>query len=78
MTAAASGVGGSTSATRSPRSTPRSASMWAAWLASVCSSPHVTSRTVPSKLSQTIACLSAGCLSQTSAAMLYRSGTCQT
>ena len=35
-------------------------------LESSCSSPHLTSRTVPSKCSWIIASLSAGCLSQTS------------
>ena len=75
--AAASGVGGRTTATRSPCVTPRAASVCAAWFARSCSSPHSSSRVEPSKLSQTIAGLSRACLSQTSAAMLYRAGTSQ-
>ena len=43
-TAAVSGVGGSTTATRSPRSTPWSRRTLAAWLERSCSSPQVTSR----------------------------------
>jgi hypothetical protein len=68
--AAVSGVGGSTTATRSPRATPWSRSTLAAWLARSCSSPQVRSRRAPSKRSHTMAGLSRGCLSQTSAAML--------
>ena len=75
--AAVSGVGGNTTAMRSPCVTPRAASVWAAWFARSCSSPQSSSRTAPSKLSQIIAGLSRGCLSQTSAAMLYRAGTSQ-
>ena len=68
--AAVSGVGGSSIATRSPFSTPSARSTFANRLESSCSSPHCTSRTVPSKCSWIIASLSAGCLSQTSCAML--------
>ena len=68
--AAVSGVGGSTTATRSPASTPWSRRTCAAWLARSCSSPQFRSRRSPSKRSQTIAGLSRGCLSQTSCAML--------
>src|SRR6266511_3093731 len=73
--AAASGVGGRTTATRSPRPTPRAASVCAAAFARPCSSPQFSSRVEPSKLSQIIAGFSRGCLSQTSVAMLYRGGT---
>ena len=69
-TAAVSGVGGSTTATRSPGSTPWSCRTLAAWLERSCSSPQVTSRRAPSKRSQIMAGFSRGCLSQTSAAML--------
>ena len=62
--AAVSGVGGSTTATRSPRSTPCAASRFAAWFERSCSSPHVSSRRSPSKRSWTIASFSRGCLSQ--------------
>ncbi len=68
--AAVSGVGGITTATRSPRSTPCAASTCAAWFARSWSSPHVSSLSEPSWLSQIIACFARGCLSQTSAAML--------
>src|SRR5262245_25927920 len=74
-TAAASGVGGSTTATRSPRVIPRWARACAAAFARSCSSPQFSFRVDPSKLSQTNAALSRGCLSHTSAAMLYRAGT---
>src|SRR4051794_323844 len=74
--AAVSGVGGSSMATRSPFATPCARSTLANRFDCSCSSPHRTSRTLPSKSSWTIASLSAGCLSQTSWAMLYRSGTC--
>jgi hypothetical protein len=73
--AAVSGVGASTTATRSPRSTPIPARTFANWQAMSWSSPQRTSRTAPEKCSCTIASRSRGCLSHTSAAMLKRSGT---
>jgi hypothetical protein len=51
--------------------------MAAAWSAMSWSSPQTSSRREPSKLSQTIARFSRGCLSQTSWAMLYLAGTFQ-
>src|SRR6266542_233343 len=75
--AAVSGVAGRTTATRSPRPTPCAASVCAAALARSWSSPQLRSRVAPSKLSHTIAGFSRGCLSQTSAAMLYCGGTSQ-
>ena len=68
--AAVSGVGGSSIATRSPFSTPCARSTCAKRFDAACSSPQETSRTLPRKSSWIIASLSAGCLSQTSAAML--------
>jgi len=68
--AAVSGVGGRSMATRSPFSTPCARRTLAKRLLIACSSPQVTSRTVPRKSSWIIASLSGGCLSQTSSAML--------
>ena len=75
--AAVSGVGGSTTATRSPRPTPRAASRFAARFAEILQLAPGELAPAPSKLSQSIAGFPGGCLSQTSAAMLYRSGTSQ-
>ncbi len=68
--AAVSGVGGSSIATRSPRSTPWARRTFAKRFDHSWSSPQRTSRTAPSKSSWIIASLSGGCLSQQSAAML--------
>jgi hypothetical protein len=69
-TAAVSGDAGATTATRSPRCTPRARSTLAARFDSDCSSPQSTRRSLPCQSAHTIASLSRGCLSHTSRAML--------
>ena len=75
--AAVSGEAGAQTATRSPRSTPCETSRLAARSARERCSAQLTSRWLPRKSSKIIAVRSGGWPSQTSAAMLYRSGTRQ-
>ncbi len=68
--AAASGNGGSITATRSPWAIPAARSAFAVRFVSDCMSPNVSLRSLPCQSSQSIASPAGSCLSMTSAAML--------